>query len=182
MHLLSIESCPLPDDALLNEFTRRGAYTDCYRTEVNGEITHAAYVAAFYTTRLFKLERLILSWTLAKPSSDSQALQLACGETDSFAAWIVERRGENQLLLSDFTGRTRSWLMVEPPGVETRRATRLYFGSAVIPRQRPGKAEPSFGRGFTLLIGFHKVYSRLLLYFAKLRVRRGVSRGNSHNH
>lgn len=181
MKLRSIEACPLPDNALLSEYTRLGAYTDCYRTEISGTVSHASYVTAFYTTRLFKLERLILHWAISKPSSDLQAEQLANGETDSFAAWIVEHRCHNQLLLSDFQGRTRSWLMVEPVKAESRQTTRLYFGSAVTPRLPPGETKPRFGRGFSLLIGFHKLYSLLLLYSAKRRLQHGVSPGRSHN-
>jgi len=110
--MLSIERCPLPHNALLKKYDRPGVYADCYRTDVIGAVTHKEYVGSFYTTSLFKLERTILRWAVSKPSSDIQAIQLADGSTDTFAAWHVEDRCENQLLLCDFRGRTRSWLMV----------------------------------------------------------------------
>ena len=72
-----IKPCQLPDDALLSAYIPKGAYTDCYKTEISKPVTHAQYVSAFYTTFVFKLERLILKWALSKPSSDAQAIQLA---------------------------------------------------------------------------------------------------------
>lgn len=168
--MFSIESCPLPDDALLDKYVRSGAYTDCYRTEVCGHVTHAQFVGAFYTTLIFKLERMILKLAVSKPSSDAQARQLANGTIDSFAAWHVENRCENQLLMADFQGRTRSWFMVMHAGSENNRKTRLYFGSAVIPVQNETTSSGSIGSGFRALLGFHKIYSEILLYSARSRL------------
>ncbi len=167
--MFSIEPCPLPDNALLNRYVLQGAYTDCYVTEISGILTHAQYVEAFYTTLLFKLERLILKWAVSKPSTDSQAKRLANGESDKFAAWSVEARSENQLLLYDYTGRTRSWLMISHARAEENSRTRLYFGSAVTRRQRSENDRGSFT--FSPLMRFHKIYSVLLLYSVRLRFR-----------
>jgi hypothetical protein len=145
-----------------------GAYTDCYATDVPGAVSHARYVAAFYTTALFKLERLILKWVVSRPSTDAQAEQLAAGTIDRFAAWHVEARAEHQLLLCDFLGRTRSWLMVVPS--ETGDATRLYFGSAVVPVQNARTGKPTLGPVYRALLGFHKIYSQALLRAAKARL------------
>ena len=82
--MFSIERCPLPDNALLNKYDYPGVYTDCYRTDVIGAVTLEEYVDTFYTTLLFKLERIILKWAASKPSSDIQAIQLADGNTDTF--------------------------------------------------------------------------------------------------
>lgn len=171
--MFSIQSCPLPDNALLNQYADSGAYTDCYRTEISGTVMHADYVNAFYTTWLFKLERLILKLVVLKPSSDIQARQLADGNTDSFSAWQVEGRYENQLLLSDFQGRTKSWLMVVPIDDESHKKTLLFFGSAVTRKQNSeaNKAPPGFV--FSALLRFHKIYSVLLLYSAKSNLLHG---------
>src|SRR2546423_15391812 len=107
-----IRSCQLPSDALLNRYLASGAYTDCYVIEVARPISQAEFVEAFYTTAVFKLERLILRVFVSRPSTDAQAGQLARGALSSFAAWSVEGRASNQLLLSDLSGRTKSWLMV----------------------------------------------------------------------
>jgi hypothetical protein len=74
---------------------------------------------------LFKLERLLLARLVSKSSTDAQAGQLACGTLDSFAAWSVEERREDQLLMCDFPGRTRSWLMVSAMEGENSEGTRL---------------------------------------------------------
>jgi hypothetical protein len=169
--LLTVRACPLPDEALLRVYTRNGAFTDCYATELPGIFSHAQYVQAFYTTWVFKLERVILKWAVARPSTDDQARQLAQGSIDAFSAWRVESRSENQLLMADFQGRTRSWLMVVPvPGGDKAR-TRLYFGSAVVPERDSVTGTSTLGFVFSALMGFHKLYSHVLLYAARSRLR-----------
>lgn len=158
--------CDLPPNALLRKYRDTGAYTDCYATEIATRVSHAEYVEAFYTTFVFKLERLLLKRLVAKPSTDDEARRLARGELDSFAAWTVEGRVPDQVLMADFMGRTKSWLMVAPVG-DAR--TRLYFGSAVVPtRDKAGK--PTMGSPFNALLGFHKLYSRVLLVSAAEKI------------
>lgn len=169
--MFSIQPCALPEGALLASHQRNGAYTDCYTTEISGAVAQAQYVAAFYTTPVFKLERWILRWAASKPSTDLQAQQLAAGVIDSFCAWQVERRCDNQLLLCDFQGRTRSWLMVAPGAAGERPRTRLYFGSAVVPVVDAKTGRHTLGRVFRLLLGFHRIYSVVLLRAAKSRLQ-----------
>jgi hypothetical protein len=69
-----------------------------------------AICAGLLKTRVFKLERLILKMAASKPSMDDEAKQLAAGSVNILAAWYEEARDENQLLMSDFHHRTRSWL------------------------------------------------------------------------
>jgi hypothetical protein len=160
---------PLPAHALLGKYANGIAYTDCYVTDIPLRVSHAAYVEAFYTTALFKLERLLLAWFVSRPSSDTQARRLAAGELESFAAWDVEDRSVNQLLMCDFQRRTRSWFMVAQVPSGDQVTTRLYFGSAVVPRgNKTGDA--GLGVAFRLLLGFHKVYSRALLRSASARL------------
>lgn len=45
--------------------------------------------------------------------------------------------------------------------------TRLYFGSAIVPIRNSKTGKLSLGFGYQALLGFHKVYSALLLHFAK---------------
>ena len=168
--MFSIESCSIPDGALLNNYLREGTYTDCYVTDIRGSVSHTQYVMAFYTTPVFKLERLILKIAVSRPSTDAQAKQLAAGSIDAFAAWHVEARSENQLLMSDFHGHTRSWLMVVPMTSTSGTRTRLYFGSAVVPVENPGTGRLSLGFGYRALLGFHRLYSKVLLYAARARL------------
>ena len=168
----SIQSCELPQEALLGKYRREGAYTDCYVTEVARPVSHADYVEAFYTTAVFKVERLLLAWLISRPSTDVQAQQLATGVVDSFAAWRVEDRIADQLLLCAMGGRTRSWLMVARDESSGSRSTRLYFGSAVVPRVNARSGEAKLGRAYRALLGFHKLYSRVLLHAASSRLAR----------
>jgi len=173
--LSSIRPCPLPDASLLGRYRlQEGAYTDCYSTDIDKTVSQAAFVEAFYTTWVFKLERSILKWAVAKPSTDAQAKRLAQGGLDAFSAWTVEDRCEDQLLLCDLHGRTRSWLMTVPLKGPSGSGTLLYFGSAVVPPKGPGADENNIGTGFRLLLGFHKLYSEILLHAAKKRLQARV--------
>ena len=166
-----IQLHPLPTNALLVKYAIAGAYTVCFATEIVRSVSHAEFVAAFYTGRLFKLERLLLGVLLSKPSTDLQARQLAAGELIEFAAWRVEERAEDQLLLCALDGRTRSWLMVSAAEVPGR--TRLYFGSAVVPLAKsvnPSTGTSEMGYVFKALLGCHKLYSRALLSAAARRL------------
>jgi hypothetical protein len=157
-----IESCPLPEGALLGAYARTDAYADCYVADVAGTIACARYIEAFYTTPLFKLERLILGFAVSRPSTDAQARQLADAQIDAFAAWRVEARTHDQLLMCDLFGNTRSWFMAAPIPAEPTR-TRLYFGSAVT---ETAMRRPLFGK----LLGLHVRYSKALLSAARRRI------------
>lgn len=160
----------LPPHALLARYRLQGAYADCYVATVPGRIAQADYVAAFYTTRLFKLERLLLGWLARRPATDAQAIQLSLGQTERFSAWHVEARAADQLLMRDFMGRTRSWLMSTVDETATPVCTRLYFGSAVVPKVARGTGQASFGLTFHALKGFHHLYSKALLGAARARL------------
>ena len=165
----SIEKFRLPEEALLRHYSQGGHFADCYSTVISRPVTQSQYVAAFYTTILFKVERLILKWAVAKPSTDAEALQLAEAKRNTFAAWSVEARDDEQLLLCDYQSKTRSWLMVEPM---PDRQTRLYFGSAVVQARNKHEKITKRKFGFGLLLKFHKMYSIALLYCAKKRLER----------
>ncbi len=169
--MFSVTKSPLPDDAFLAEYVREGYYTDCYTTVLPAAVSQADYVTAFYTTCLFKLERLILSYLAGRPSSDQEARALAAGELGKFAAWSVENRSDEQLLMCDFRGKTRSWLMVVPLQSDDGARSRLYFGSAVVPEPNPRTGAMSLGLWFHALAGFHRIYSCALLGAAKSRLK-----------
>lgn len=169
MHALSsaVQPCPLPPGALLRKYASSGAFTDCYAVDVPGPVSQARFVEAFYCGRLFRLERLLIRLFLSRASTDAQARALAAGQAESFAAWRVEERRADQLLMCDIGGRTRSWLMTVPDGASTR----LYFGSAVVPVRDPKTGAARMGRLFDSLLRFHRLYSRLLLAGARSRLR-----------
>ncbi|HEX4848549.1 MAG TPA: hypothetical protein VFV30_10435, partial [Novosphingobium sp.] len=119
------------------------------------------FISAFYTSGAFRPERWLLGALLGKRADDSDVARLAAGQSERFSAWSVEARREDQILLCDYQGRTRSWLMVSP----TEGDTRLHFGSAVVPAK--GRAE----RGvFRALLWFHRWYSVHLLSGAVSRL------------
>jgi len=170
--MLSIRRCDLPDQALHRRYQAEGAYVDCYTTVIRGAVAHEIFVATFYTTLLFKLERLILFALLAKPSTDEQACRLAIGELNGFSAWTVESRTENQLLMCDYLSRTRSWFMVALEDWEGDVVTRLYFGSVIVPDYNNTTRQRELSVIFKLLLPFHKIYSRALLAAAKFNLKK----------
>ena len=153
------------------KYTRSGAYTDCYVTEIPRRVSQAAYVEAFYTGTLFKLERLLLGALASRPSTDVQAKDVASGAIDVFAAWRVEERTEDQLLMCDLGGRTRSWFMAAPTAGNPA-STRLYFGSGVVPLLDKKSGQAKLGFTFKALLGFHQLYSQALLSAARSRLSR----------
>ena len=153
-----ITRTPVPRIASLADYDRlEHGYADCYTARVSVACGLDDFLIAFYTSGVFKVERLILG-LLGLASSDEEATKLARGEIDSFAAWTVESRDTDQILLADIRGNTRSWLMVESLGS----GTTLFFGSAVLPRKVDGVSRPPAWI-FRALLGFHQLYSRVLL-------------------
>ncbi|MGH8252242.1 MAG: hypothetical protein ACREVI_16385 [Steroidobacteraceae bacterium] len=165
-----VRSSEPPADALTLPYRAAGEYVDCYVTELARAVSFSQFVSAFYTTPLFRLERWILRRLVAKPSTDEESRDLADGKRNSFAAWRVEARAPNQLLLRDFTGRTYSWLMVAAATEPSR--TRLYFGSVVTRVRDARTGRIGLGPVHGRLLGFHKLYSRLLLGTAASRLAR----------
>ncbi len=157
----------LPAESLLQPYRDRRAYTDAFCLDIPGDVPLADFVEAFYTTWLFKLERLVLATLVAKPSSDSQARALARAERTKFAAWTVEAREANQIVMCDYLSKTRSWLMCVPQDG----GTRLYFGSAIVPERIRSDGHVDLGVMFHLLLGFHRSYSRALLHAAAAAAR-----------
>jgi len=166
--MTSIEPCEVPLNSFLRRYKDGHGYADCYMVEVKGAITQEQFVEAFYTSALFKLERTMLRYLASRPATDADARQLAMGKATGFSAWRVEAQSVSELLLADLTGRTRSWLMVGP-GTRPK-STRLYFGSAVLPRKSRGPDKAGMGWPFHALLGFHRLYSRLLLGAARGRL------------
>lgn len=161
---ISVAACGIPKGSFLEAYVRDGGYTDCYVTDVPRAVSQAEYVEAFYTTWLFKAERLILS-ALSLSSSDQEVRELALGGRGSFAAWHVEVWRDDQLLMA--AGSTRHCLMVDPG----QGATRLYFGSAVVP-EVSGRYRGRLAPRYQALLGFHRLYSRALLRAARGRFDR----------
>lgn len=161
-----IEPCEIPPDAFLRRYRDGQGYADCYRADFGGRVSQGDFVRAFYTSPLFKVERWLLAVFASRASTDADAVQLAAGTTHTFAAWTVEARSDEQLLLCDFTGRTRSWLMASP--LADGAGTRLHFSSAVV--SRTGTGQGRMGFPFNALLGFHRLYSRLLLRAAIARM------------
>lgn len=164
--MVSVKREALPADALLNDYCNKVNHTDCFVVRIDCAVDLPQYVAAFYTTWLFKTERLLLRWLASAPSTDAEAHSLAVAQTEDWAVWRVESRSERQLLMTDKSDRTRSWLMV---GVTDQLgSTPLYFGSAVL--APPGAKQIS--TGFRALMGFHSLYSVALLRAAAAKLRR----------
>ncbi len=162
--MLTVQPCEVPMNSFLRPYKDGSGYADCYFAQVPGMITQAAFIEAFYTSPLFKIERALLQVLASKPATDADAKALASGSATRFSAWRVEAQSPTELLLADFTGRTRSWLMATPaPLTNDAPSTLLYFGSAVVPLASQGGQAPRMGWGFHALLGFHRLYSRLLL-------------------
>jgi hypothetical protein len=162
---MQISEPDVPEWSFLTaEAAKDGYYTDLFATEVDGHVTLAAFIQAFYTTPLFRAERLVLRIAARLPSTDQQVADLANADATKFAAWTVEAREDTQILLN--AGRTKSCLMVTHEADKTQ----LMFGSVVVPEPAKGNKPPRLGPVFDTLLSAHKVYSRLLLSAAARRL------------
>jgi len=159
---------------VLGKYASGGAYADCYAVVLPRVVTQAEYVEAFYTTAVFKIERWLIASFLSRPSTDADARQLAQGTLRSFASWSVEHCAPDQLVLS--AGRTRSWLMASASASAESgiQGTKLYFGSAVVPRRSGGRGRSAMDWQFRALLGFHRLYSRVLLGAAARKLGAGA--------
>jgi hypothetical protein len=144
-----------------------GRYGDCFAVTVDRVVNLAEFVFAFYSSPVFRIERLMLRVLVGAPSSDSDARAVAGGSAGSFAVWYVGARTATQLLMCDRYERTRSWFRVVPMSGDR---TLLQFGSAVAARGVPTRSGSRGGGVFRLLLGFHVLYSQALLHAAKLGV------------
>ncbi len=162
-----VSDAPLPDGSLIAPFGEmEGHYTDAFRVRVAGDVDLAALIGAFYRTPLFRAERFVLRIAARAPSTDAELDALASGAAERFAAWSVEARRDDEILLSDQSGRTKSWLRIAPAeGV----GTELWFGSVVVPVMKRGKL--TLGPVFDALLKPHLIYSRALLGSAAFRLR-----------
>ncbi len=151
-----------PGTLIAAQSERIGGFADTFVTRVPGQVPLSDYVAAFYTSPVFKAERLILRLA-GHPSTDDDAIAVAQGTKDRFAIWRDPIRTQTELLMQEASGATASWFMVEPGSEETT----LYFGSHVRPRA-DGSGMPFL---FKVLAGFHNVYSHALLSAAARRLR-----------
>jgi len=164
-----VEQRPVPQGSFLDALVQeQGAYADCFAVTVPAHVSFPAYIEAFYTTSVFRAERLILRLIAGRPSTDLQVRELAIGARNSFAVWTVEKRAETELLLK--AGRTLSWLRLSAPSDANHPATTLMFGSAVTPITDPRTGKPKLGLIFDLSLGLHLGYSRILLAMARRRL------------
>ena len=164
-----VEQVPPPAGSFLGKVGQgEGVYTDCFEVGIAADVSFADYITAFYTTPIFRAERLILRLFARAPATDAEARQVGTGEADRFAVWRVAERADNQLLMR--AGRTSSWFMLVPPSSEQDTETTLMFGSVVMPVVDPKTGHPKLGRGVEALLWPHVFYSRLLLSAARHRL------------
>jgi len=158
---MHISPCPVPDTALLYRFVETpGAYADAFTVYVPQAIDLHSFLDAFYTTPLFRCEKAILRLFFRAPGHNWEAADLR--RKDHYAAWTVEARAADQILMCDAAEATRSWFSVTPDGS----GTSLHFGSAVMPKA--GTTDlPFFAKA---LMGFHTAYSKALLSAAARRL------------
>lgn len=162
-----ISECALPDRSVLHPSHERYSseyhYTDSFMYESTENISFESFIHSFYVSKVFKLERFLLRLFLRKSITDGMAEELAKGERDNYAAWNEEYRNDNQLLMADITGSTKSWFMVE----KHSNGCKLYFGTVVMSKKDKAGQPKSPMPLFSWTVPAHKFYSKALLWSAK---------------
>ena len=157
---MSIQMGEIPAQGLLGRYNLvEHAYTDCFKTQIDQSVSFEKYAHAFFTSPVFKLERVLIALTTGKKTTEKSVDDLISGQSNDFAVWQVEDRTDNQILMKVGDGQIRTWLMSE----QDEGHTNMYFGSAILPRNEKGDK----GFLFHALLGFHKLYARTLLWLAK---------------
>lgn len=162
-----VTSAPLPVNALLYTYaTQDGSYTDCFHAQVPNDVNLREFIATFFNTPVFRLERFLIATFGRKPSNVDDVNALAAGTLDSFALWQVESRDDDQILLKVGNSPIRTWLMCSSVAGQTQ----LSFGSALLPTRTDKQGRPKMDGFSRALLGFHKLYSRILLWSAARRL------------
>lgn len=160
---MRVARCPVPQDALLQRYAAQGgSYADCFETVVPVPVPLEQFVTRFYMTRLFRAERAVLARLTGRAIADADIAGMLAG--GRFAVWRIEARSAGQILLREDIGQTRSWFGVQPLG---QGATRLRFGSAIVAGERA-----VLPVSMRLVMGPHRLYSRLLLAAARRAILR----------
>ncbi|MEM9173429.1 MAG: hypothetical protein AAGA84_12075 [Pseudomonadota bacterium] len=162
-----IEAIAVSRTSPLGRYATGDNYTDCFSVRIEARVSLEQFLAAFYGSRLFALERRFLANALGHRSTQADIDALAEGSTDKFAAWQVEFRGDDNILLCDVSGRTRSWLKCQPDRRSATPATALMFGSAVLRREGHSFKARLSRALIRLTIPLHRLYARALLRAAK---------------
>ncbi len=161
----------IPEAAFLKTYEyKAGCYVDCYYLDVPESVSLPDYVYAFFTSPVFRIERAMLRLFASSQSSDCDVKELATNKGDRLAGWRAMARDDTQMILAVGEGPIRTWFMCGKPEAAFE-GTRLYFGSAVLPTKQSDTGKPEMGRMFRYLLGFHKIYSRVLLRSAKRKLR-----------
>lgn len=82
----TVHPCEVPLHSFLSKHKDGPSYSDCYMTQIPGKVTQAAYIEAFYTSPLFKMERILLQYLASKPATDADAKALAGRTTTPYPA------------------------------------------------------------------------------------------------
>ncbi len=162
----SITASPLPAGALLQAYEQPGHYVDCFSVQLSTSVEHSHWLRSFLHSRVFRLERQVLSTLFGAPSDDDAVASLISGQAEHFAVWTVEHRAPQELLMRDRSERTRTWWRTEPH----EHGVRLYFGSAMVPAPSKDGTPVALG-ALRLSIPMHRAYSRLLMRSACERLQ-----------
>lgn len=169
---MPVKKCQIPKDSFLDAYASLpGCHTDCFSVGVSDPVTLPDFIGAFFTSPVFRLERWVLAVFAAAKTTDMDIGNLASGKSDRLAMWVVEARKCDQIILAVGSGPIRSWLMVAPNPNHAQGAI-LHFGSVVLPMTDAANGTPKIGLVFRLFLGFHKFYSRILLWSAKRNILR----------
>jgi len=169
--MFTVSQCPLPHDTLLHRYENGpGHHTDCFETEVAQGVSLPDYIEAFFNSPILRIERKLLGLAMLKSNYDDVVL-LAQGRSDHIAGWQTEDRADQEILLTVMGGGVRTWLKVIPEEDHSR----LLFGSAVVPPDDAPVDEtgaPKMAWWVQGLMGFHRLYSHIVLGAAKWQLKR----------
>ncbi|MTI09151.1 hypothetical protein [Curvivirga aplysinae] len=168
--MTEVKETAIPLNSFMNFYHESpGHHADAFVGQIDGIVTLEDYILAFFDSPIFRIERSILSLFLLRRIKQSEIKELASGRSQQFALWKTKKRNEEELLLEVGDSQIRTWFHTEQ---EQSNKTKLYFGSAIVPDTTSKNAKEGIGFTFRFFMGFHKLYSRILLQSALKKLKR----------
>lgn len=168
-----VRAVDIPSGTMLKAYqAQEGCYTDCYAVDVAGAPDIERFIRIFFDTSIFRLERRILALSGLEATHADDVDALARGHRSRFAAWRLEGKTADELMLRFERPSGRTWLHVADVPDQSGQA-RLFFGSALLPGARDNDKRPTIGWSLHAFLPFHRLYARMLLRAAAADWRRG---------
>lgn len=171
--MITVKRIGVPEGSFLKAYEgREGCETDCFQADVPGHPDIDRFVHIFFDTWVFRIERRLLALLGEDYATSEDVAALAGRSSDTLAAWTVQDRSADEIILAFKRPRGRTWLQATQLDGSLG-STRLRFGSALLPNIDSEGQTASISWGLKIGLPLHRLYARLLLAAAARDWKKG---------